>query len=157
MHVHICMSASCCGCIHVYVPVCVYMCICMRAGCGGSDACKHKTFDERSFSHTGLSGTICPKHSATLILPHLLKPPSRCTRLVTISKLSFSQPRLSPCSTCKHVCVCVCVRVCVRACERVCVCVCVRASMRACVRASVCVCVCVCVCVRACVCMSVLL
>ena len=61
-----------------------------------------------------LFGTICLKHSATLILPPLLKPPSRRTCLIIISKL-FSQPCLSPRPT----------RECVRARARVCVCVCV--------------------------------
>ena len=36
------------------------------------------TFSERSFSYAGhLSGTVCLKHSATLILHSLSKPPSR--------------------------------------------------------------------------------
>ena len=52
-----------------------------------------------------LSGTICLKHSATLILPPLLKPP--------LFLNCFSQPCLSPRPT---FCVCVC---------DVCVCVCV--------------------------------
>ena len=37
-----------------------------------------------------LSGTICLKHSTTLILSHLLKLPSRCTCLIIISKLFFT-------------------------------------------------------------------
>ena len=37
-----------------------------------------------------LFGTICLKHSATLVLPPLLKPPSRRTCLITISKLFFT-------------------------------------------------------------------
>ena len=46
-----------------------------------------KTFGERSFSY---AGPICLKHSATLILHPLLKPPSRRTCLVIISKLFFT-------------------------------------------------------------------
>ena len=40
--------------------------------------------------HSHLFGTICLKHSATLILPPLLKPPSRRTCLIIISKLFFT-------------------------------------------------------------------
>ena len=76
-----------------------------------------------------LSGTICLKHSATLILPPLLKPPSKCTCLIIISKLFFfflfsfyssAYPLVR-----RSVCVCLCVRACVRACARACVRVCV--------------------------------
>ena len=73
-----------------------------------------------------LSGTICLKHSATLILPPLLKPPSRRTCLITISKLFFTAlPIPSSDTVCVCVCVCVCARARVRACVHVCVCVCV--------------------------------
>ena len=50
-----------------------------------------------------LLGTVCLSHSATLILPPLLTLPSRCTYLVTISKLfhSHAYPLIQ--------CVCVCV------------------------------------------------
>ena len=37
-----------------------------------------------------LFGTICLKHSYILILPPLLKPPSRRTCLIIISKLFFT-------------------------------------------------------------------
>ena len=49
-----------------------------------------------------LLGTVCLSHSATLILPPLLTLPSRCTYLVTISKLfhSHAYPLIQ--------CVCVC-------------------------------------------------
>ena len=51
-----------------------------------------KTFGDRSYSLTqaNLFGTICLKHSATLILPPLLKPPSSRTCLIIISKLFFT-------------------------------------------------------------------
>ena len=55
-----------------------------------------------------LFGTVCLKHSATLILPSLLRPPSRCTRSVTISKLFFTAMPMSF-VWCMKVCVCVCV------------------------------------------------
>ena len=51
-----------------------------------------------------LQGTVCLSHSATLILPPLLTLPSRCTYLVTISKLFHSHAY--PLIQC--VCVCVC-------------------------------------------------
>ena len=51
-----------------------------------------------------LSGTICLKHSATLILPPLLKPPSRRSCLITISKLFFAALPIPSSDT---VCVCV--------------------------------------------------
>ena len=59
---------------------------------------------------------------ATLILPPLLKPPSRRTCLITISKLFFTALPIPSSDT---LCVCVCVCVCVRARARACVCVCV--------------------------------
>ena len=62
-----------------------------------------------------LSGTICLKHSATLILPPFLKPPSRRTCLIIISELFFTTVPIPSSDT-----ECVCVRACVRAC--VCVC-----------------------------------
>ena len=55
-----------------------------------------------------LSGTICLKHSTTLILLPRLKPPSRRTCLIIISKLFFSAV---PIPSSDAVCVCVCVRV----------------------------------------------
>ena len=85
-----------------------------------------------------LSGTICLKHSATLILPPLLKPPSRRTCLITISKLFFTALPIPSSDT-----LCVCVCVCVFARARACVCVCAHARVRACVHVCVCVCVCV--------------
>ena len=57
-----------------------------------------------------LSGTICLKHSATLILPPLSKLPSRCTCLIIISKLFLTALPIPSFDT---VCVCVCVCVCV--------------------------------------------
>ena len=65
-----------------------------------------------------LSGTICLKHSATLMLPPLLKPPSRGTCLIIISKLFFTALPI-PSSDAECVCLCVCV----------CVCVCVSVSV----------------------------
>ena len=104
-----------------------------------------------------LFGTICLKHSATLILPPLSKPPSRRTCLIIISKLFFTAlPIPSSDTVCVCVCVCVCVRACacVRVCAYACVCVCVCVCVCACVHACVCVCayVCVCVCAYVCVC-----
>ena len=55
-----------------------------------------------------LSGTICPKHSAILILPPHLKPPSRRTCLIITSKLFFTAvPIPSSDAVCAFVCVCV--------------------------------------------------
>ena len=65
-----------------------------------------ETFGERSFSYAGPSVWNNLPHSATLILPPLLKPPSRCTCLIIISKLFHS--RAYPL-----------VRCCVRACMHV--------------------------------------
>ena len=55
-----------------------------------------------------LFGAICLKHSTTLILPPVLvlKPPSRRTSSIIVSKLSFSQP--CPQSS-RRACVRVCV------------------------------------------------
>ena len=64
---------------------------------------------DRSLTLAHVFGTVCLKHSATLILPPLLKPPSRHTCLVIISKLFFTAvptPRVR----------CMSVRACVRAC-----------------------------------------
>ena len=71
------------------------------------------------FQRDNLSGAICLKHSATLILPPLSKPNSRHTCLIIISKLFFTALPI-PSFRC---CVCVCVCACVRACVRACVCV----------------------------------
>ena len=57
-----------------------------------------------------LSGTICLKHSATVILPPLSKPPSRRTCLIIISKQFFTA---LPIPSSDAVCVCVCVCACV--------------------------------------------
>ena len=65
-----------------------------------------------------LSGTIGLKHYTTLILLPLLKPPSRRTCLITISKLFFTALPIPSSDT-----VCVCMCVCVRA-RMSCVCVC---------------------------------
>ena len=58
-----------------------------------------------------LLGTICLKCYATLILPPLLKPPSRHTCLIIISKLFFTAVPLplSDAWVCAWVCVSVCV------------------------------------------------
>ena len=68
--------------------------------------------------------TICLKHSATLILPPLLKPPSRRAYSITISKLIFTAVLIPSYDARTCACVHACVRACVRAC--VCVCVCVK-------------------------------
>ena len=68
---------------------------------------------DRFLTPAHLFGTICLKHSATLILPPLLKPPS------SISKLFFTAVSIVCVSVYVYVCVCV----------RVCVCVCVRACV----------------------------
>ena len=65
--------------------------------------------------------TVCLKHSATLILPPLLKPPSRRAYSITISKLFFTAVLIPPYDPR----VCVCVHAFVRACVCVCVCLCV--------------------------------
>ena len=54
-----------------------------------------------------LSGTICLKHSATLILPPLSKLPSKRTCLIIILKLLFTALPIPSSDT---VCVCACVR-----------------------------------------------
>ena len=88
------------------------------------------------FSIHQLANTlICLKHSTILIVPPLSKPPSRCTCLITISKLFFTALPIPSSIT---VSVCVCARV--------------RARMRACVCMCVCAYACMCVCVHACVC-----
>ena len=85
---------------------------------------------ERPFSYAGpsvwnnLPQTLCHSDSASS-----LKPPSRRTCLITLSKQFFTA---LPIPSSDAECVCVCVRTCVRAC------------VRACVYACVCVCVCVC-------------
>ena len=66
-----------------------------------------------------LFGTICLQHTTTLIPPSLLKPPSRGTCSITISKPFFTAMPILLTNKC--VCVCVCVYVCVHAC--VCACV----------------------------------
>ena len=60
-----------------------------------------------------LLGTICLKHSSTLILPPLLKSPSRGTCLMIIYKLFFTAVLIPPSGARARVCVCVCVCVCV--------------------------------------------
>ena len=77
--------------------------------------------------------TIFLKHSAILILPLLLKLPSKRTCSITISELFFTAYPIPPCG--RRVCVCECVRawVCVCVCEYVCVCA------RACVCVPACV------------------
>ena len=83
-------------------------------------------------SSEGLHVLLWHKHSTTLILPPLLKPPSRRICLITISKLFFTAlPIPSSDTLCVCVCVCACVRACLRACMR----------ERTCMRACVCVCV----------------
>ena len=64
-----------------------------------------KTFSERSFSYAGPSAwnKICLKHSTTLILPPLLKPPSRRTCSIIISELFFTAV---PIPSSDAVCVC---------------------------------------------------
>ena len=73
--------------------------------------CKHKNIWWKIFLFfmlAHLSGTICLKHSTTLILPPVLKPPSRRTCLITISKLFFAALPIPLSDT-------VCVRACARA------------------------------------------
>ena len=85
------------------------------------------------FSIHQLANTlICLKHSTILIVPPLLKPPSRGTCLITISKLFFTALPIPSSNT-----------------VSVCVCAHVRARMRVyvCVRTHACVCACVHVCV----------
>ena len=69
---------------------------------------KHHSVKELFLMLAHLSGTICLKHSATLILPPLLKLPSRRTWLIIISKLFFTALPI-PSSDTVCVCVCVCV------------------------------------------------
>ena len=76
-------------------------------------SCKHQNIfvKDRFLTLAHLLGTICLKHSATLVLPPLLKPPSRHTYSVTISKLFFTAMPIPLSDTqvraCLFVCVCV--------------------------------------------------
>ena len=64
------------------------------------------------YAGPAVSGTICLKRSATLILPPLLKPPSRRTGSITISKLSFfTAVPIPPSDVCVCTCACVCMGV----------------------------------------------
>ena len=84
--------------------------------------CKHKNIWWKIFF---LCWPICLEQFASntlpLILPPLLKPPSRRTCLITLSKLFFTALPIPSSNT---MCVCVCVCAHTRACVHTCVCVC---------------------------------
>ena len=94
MHVHIYIWLQAVWvCVHVYVPVSACLCVCPHEGGVVGVVMRVNTkhlVKDHFLTLACLFGTICPKHSATLILPHLLKPPSRCTCLIIISKLFFT-------------------------------------------------------------------
>ena len=66
-------------------------------------------YKDRFLTLAHLFGTIRLKHSATLILLPLLKPPSRCTCLIIISKLFFTAMPIPSYDMRVSACVCVCV------------------------------------------------
>ena len=83
-------------------------------------SCKHKNIWWNIFF---LCWPICLEQFAALILPPLLKLPSRHTCLIIISKLFFTAVPIPSSDVCVRMCICACMRACVHAC--VCVCVCV--------------------------------